>query len=287
MLELADPAVRRITRALRQGAGRERVRTAPRLYSTVPASIAAVAPRLDHAAQLALARYTLWSVHALDDMIDDLDRTPEELAGVVRLVEEITSGRNRPAPGDHFAAELAAFVATVRARDAGGLIADRFVASLTDAVEAGVAITTLSARVRAGEVEPPDVGEYVAVAARDLNYKSFAYALLAFVGDDPAPCVLELWDQALSAGAVALRLANDRPSVDRDRAAGRLNVLDLRTGMGSPVTEAMVDGQIRYHARHHDALLARTCDRTLGASVEALSTCLAESLSLYRVGDLR
>ncbi|GIG59193.1 hypothetical protein Lfu02_35650 [Longispora fulva] len=287
MLELADPAVRRITRALRQGAGRERVRAAPRLYATVPASIAAVAPRLDHAAQLWLARYTLWSVHALDDMLDDPDRTPAELADVATLVRTITAGLCPPDPRDHFAVELSAFVAAVRARDSGGLIADRFVASLRDAVEAGVAITTLSARVRAGEAEPPDMGEYVAVAARDLNYKSFAYALLAFVGDDPAPCALDLWDQALSAGAVALRLANDRPSVDRDRAAGRLNVLDLRTGMGTPVTDALVDAQIRYHARHHDALLARTCDRTLHASVEALRTCLAQSLNLYRVGDLR
>jgi hypothetical protein len=88
-----------------------------------------------------------------------------------------------------------------------------------------------------------------------------------------------------------VRLANDLRSAARDRAAGTLNVLDLRTVDGRAVTPRLVAGEIGRRRRAHDGALRRVADPLtdpdLAGAARALTRSLRLALDLYRLTDLR
>jgi hypothetical protein len=128
--------------------------------------------------------------------------------------------------------------------------------------------------VGSGTEPPPTLERYLALADQDVNYRGFAYALAVLAGSPVDNAVL---DAALVPACRAVRLANDVRSADRDRAAGRLNVLSLRRADGTPVTEQAVWRAVDRCVCRHDTIVA---DPTLSHSLHA-------AVAMYRAGDLR
>lgn len=262
-------------------------RTRDRVYEVV----AAIAPRLAPERLALLVRYALWSV-ALDDRVDAPPATtgpppatgPATADPLVAGVAALAAGR-RPAPADPLLTSLAGILDELSRYDPTGAARARCAQTLRDAVADGVDHRRLGLAVAAGHREPPTAEEYLAVAASTVNYLSFAYALLAVAGARLDRRQVERIEPALRHGAYAVRLGNDLRSVARDRAAGALNVLDLRTADGAAVTTRWVRREITRHARAHRYALARLRGRP--AVARALTRSLRVSLALYQLADLR
>ena len=206
-----------------------------RLAQRLARVIAAIVPDLAPDRRALLTRYCAWTVW-LDDRLDDPDAGPGELAALVEALQ--------------LPSELAA------------LDEVRVVEALRDAARAALEHDT-----------PTDVERYLDVASRDVNYRSFAYALLLLIGDGYPPNV----DAILDPASRAVRLANDLRTVERDRAAGRRNILDFED-------RASVARRIRTELRRHDRLLR---DLRPGPARRALHRGVRVAVGLYAVGDLR
>lgn len=294
------PRVRAAADRLHREAGRRCPASPPRLRRRVCFVVAAIAPHLSHDRLAVLARHALWSFR-LDDRLDDQldprldDRLDprldapgagaEPLARLAAAVTEVASGR--PAGrGDPLLAELAGTVAALSRYDATGAARARFGDALRDAVTAEVAQARLGRAVAGGAWRPPTAEEYLAIATRTVNYRSFAYALLAVAAPPLAGGLLDRVDPALWHAARAVRLGNDLRSLERDRGdPAALNVLELRTAGGSPVTRHHLQAEIDRSLRAHDAALAPLAGA--GAVVPALRRCLRVSVGSYRRTDLR
>jgi hypothetical protein len=269
----------------------------PELSRRVCFAVAAIAPDLGFDRLALLARYAGWSI-LLDDRLDRPDPDPAALAALRDAVAAVTAGHRPPGPGRADPVpELLAGILRELAGLAGSRAAVRRVgAELRDAVTSGVAHALLGRAVAAGERPAPTVGQYLPVAVRTVNYRSFGYALLALAGcpaGRPAgPATVAGVDRALWLGAGAVRLANDLRSVDRDRAEATLNLLCLPTGSGGQVTAGQVWAAIARRRRAHDAVLDQL-DRLPGpAGPTAAPGCLLRrslrlSVGIYRLGDLR
>jgi hypothetical protein len=146
-------------------------------------------------------------------------------------------------------------------------------------------------QVYAGRRAPPAAGEYLATAARDVNYASFAYAAALLAGcraeggAAESGAALPAIERALAPAGRAVRLANDLRSVRRDRIAGRFNVLALRHRDGAPVRPGTVRRAIRTAVRRHDRLL-RAPDAAAGCG-PLLTNALHVAVGVYRLADLR
>lgn len=247
----------------------------PGTRERVCAVVAAIAPRLATDRLALLVRYALWSV-VLDDRIDDAPPArprPREAPA--------TAGT----PTDPLPTALGGILRQLSRYDPTGVARARCARTLREAITDGVDHRRLGRAVAAGTRPPPTAAEYLAVAASTVNYLSFAYALLAVAGARLTGAEADRLEPALRHAAYAVRLGNDLRSVARDRASHTLNVLDLRTAAGAPVTTGWVRREIARHARAHDHALARRGHRP--AVTRALTRCLRVSLALYRLADLR
>jgi hypothetical protein len=224
---------------------------------------------LDDDRQALLARYSLWMVQ-LDDRLDEPGADPAAL----RAFTEALAAEARSGAGDGPLAEILA--AFRRYGDTTHLVE-----ALCDAMDAAVEQAARDPAVL------PSPDEYLAVASRDINYRSFAHALVLLVGGTRPAAVLRAVDAALEPASRAVRLANDLRTVDRDLAAGRLNVLSLRHPNGGPVRVATVVRQIADAVRHHDQLLGAKGLSADPAIAAALRNSLHVAIGLYRAGDLR
>lgn len=289
-LVLVPPADRGLVRAgaqalcadLRQWARMVPGHADDRMVERLSAIVAAVAPRLPPARLALLARYALWAV-LLDDRLDAPAADPDRLRDLRDRVRDVlgTGG----APGDdRLCAALADLVARFRAAGGDPALLEAFTAALRDAVRAGVDQAVLHQQVRAGRRPPPAVGEYLVTATRDVNYRSFAYAVTLLTGARPGGAALQAIDRALTPASRAVRLANDLRSVHRDRAAGRFNVLTLRQDHGAPVHPGAVRRAIHGEVRRHDGLL-----RAAGTAghVATLTNSLHVAVGVYRLADVR
>jgi Terpene synthase family 2, C-terminal metal binding len=238
----------------------------------ITAAVAAIGSELDGDRLALLTGYSHWSV-LLDDRLDAPSASPAVLRAFAERVCRIARG-DRSAPrvgyvGDRLVELLAGF----RGYDPDGALYRRLVLALCDAIRAAVELAR-----RRLDVRPPTLDEYLDLGARDVNYRSFGYALALLTAAPFTEGQLVALDAALVPASRAVRLANDVGSAARDRAAGRLNVLTLRRDDGSPVTEALVWRVVDDLVRRHDHRLATMAT----PAVTVLSRSLRVAVATYR-----
>lgn len=247
----------------------------PGTRERVCAVVVSIAPHLATDRLTLLVRYALWSV-VLDDRID----TPPPRPATRRA----TTAAGTPDP-DPLPTTLGGILRHLSHYDPTGVAWTRCARTLREAITDGTRHRRLGQAVVAGTRPPPTAEEYLAVAARTVNYLSFAYALLAVTGFTLAPSHVDRLAPALRHAAYAIRLANDLRSVERDRATGALNVLALYTADHTAVTPRWVRQEITRHCRAHDHALTRR--HTQPPVARALRRSLRTSLALYQLADLR
>jgi hypothetical protein len=245
---------------------------------SVALTVAAMAPWLTIEKLALLLRYCMWTVR-LDARLDDpgasLDDVRERAASTLATLD-----------GDDPEPELAAILAGLRRHDPTGTLLADFTAALRDAVLAGVEHAELSRRVADGQ-QPPTAEQYLDLASRDVNYRSVAVTLLLLVG--PATggrsAVGSRLEAAIGHACHAVRLANDLSTAGADRADGQLNVLDLHTADGWPVTTGDARRWLDRHVDAHAALLARASRHGLREQCQALANGLRMAVGLYRLAE--
>ncbi|HCT77557.1 MAG TPA: hypothetical protein DGG94_05645 [Micromonosporaceae bacterium] len=253
------------------------------MYRRISTVVASIAPWLPHDRLLLLVRYAVWSVQ-LDDRID---RRGADAATLNRLRNAVTSAIAGNATGEPLFDDLAMIVKQLSTYDSSGAVLSRFGTALKEAVSTGIAHAVLGKAVFKGTARPPTKEDYLDVAASTVNYRSFAYALLAVVVGDLPESALDQLDAALSHGAHAVRLSNDLRSADRDQTEQTLNVLSLQDSDGNPVTQRQVRQEIgRCLCAHHD-VLSRLAGPDLVVPAYSLARSLELSIGLYRLADLR
>jgi hypothetical protein len=267
-------------------AARERERYDEGLPERLAAVIARLAPRLSPGKLAILVRYSLWSI-LLDDRLDDPRTDAAGLRATARLVGRVI--RNRRVDAENFlAAGLSEVLADLRRHDPDGTVLARCTEALIDAAGTAVEHTLLAQAIHRGAATPPTAEDYLAIASRHVNYRSFAYALLLLVCERPTGAALALLDRALVPACTAVRLANDIRSASRDRREHRLNILSLMTRDGTQVTVPAVQLQIAEQLHRHHRLLAMAPVRFPAPdSAPALVTGLRVVVDLYGNGDLR
>jgi hypothetical protein len=257
----------------------------PELCRRVCFVVTAIAPELPLDRLSVLARYALWSI-LLDDRLDAPGAGPVTLHRIQHTVVATTSGR-RTDLSDPTATVLAGILDELSSYDRSGATVVRFGAALRDAVDAGVHHAHLARAVAAGTAPPPTAEQYLEVAARSVNYRSFGYALLAAGPAGLTAAALDRLAPALAHAEHAVRLANDLRSVARDRAGATLNVLGLRTAGGAPVTPRLGADEIGRRRLAHRDELSQLIDPDLAQAARALARSLRVSVGLYQLTDLR
>jgi terpene synthase-like protein len=247
--------------------------------------VAAIAPTLPPQRLSILARYALWSF-VFDDAIDASGLDPGALARIRDAVFRITTG-GRAATGDLIQVGLARMLDDLSPLDRTGELVRRFGEALRDAASAEVEQVLLGRAVAAGTAAPPAAEEYLGLAARTANYRSFAFGLLAVVDGSLPTSILDRMDPALWHASRAVRLGNDLRSVARDRSSSGLNIVDLRTAGGEPVTRQRVVADIDRHVRAHDRALAPLAGAGAEAAVPALRRSLRVTVDAFRIRELR
>jgi signal transduction histidine kinase len=248
--------------------------------------VAAIAPHLTSDRLSVLLRHALWS-YWLDNRLDSR-RT--DLAAAGRLRDGLTAVTigDETRPTEPLLAELAQIVRELSRYDETGDVMKWYGAALRDTLAADLH-QRVARLVRADSGRLPNAEQYLAVAAETVNYRSFAFALLATGGEPLTGRQLQCLDAALQQASRAVRLANDLRSLARDERAGTLNVLQLRTASGNSVTTSYVWDEVHRSAEAHDAALrALTSTGVVSqAPTGALTRTLAQSIRLYRSTDLR
>lgn len=245
--------------------------------------VAAVAPHLPPPRLALLVRHALWSF-LLDDRFDKSGVGLDALEQLQREVAAVVAGRPAAAV-DPLATELAALRDRLSPYDRSGGLLPRFDAAVGAAVTGHVRHTRLARAVAGGMATLPTAERYLAVAADSVNYRSFAYALLA-LDAPPYGAALDRLEPALDQASYAVRLANDLASMARDRSEATLNVLRLHTANGAPVTRAWTRGALRQRLRHHAEALPRERERDLAVPARTLARSLDVTVRLYRLTDL-
>lgn len=258
----------------------------PRLRWRACAQVAAIAPDLDADRLELLLRCTLWA-YRLDDRAESLRHDGAALSRfrcqVAAAAAGEVAGRRDP-----FLADLRGILADLSRYDSTGEATAWYRGAVRDAADAEADQRQLERAVAAG-AGPPTVEQYLTVAARNMNYRSFAYALLALGAEPWTSAKLHRIDEPLWHACCAVRLANDMRGREQDHACGTLNVLELRTGSGIRVTPGYLWAQVdRLVAAHEHALAALTGAGVISdGSARALTRSLAQSVRLYRGTDLR
>lgn len=260
--------------------------TTRRLRWRACVQVAAIAPDLPFERLVLLTRCALWA-YRLDDRAEALR---DDATALARFRQDVAAVAAGPAAGwaDPLLADFRDQLAELSGYDPTGEVAPRYGDAVRDAA-AGEDDQRRLERAVASGAPPPTVDEYLAVAARNMNYRSFAYALLALVGEPLTGIQLDRIDEALWQASCAVRLANDVRGAGQDRARATLNVLDLRTGSGVAATPGYVWEEVDRRAIAHGAVLTdMTRTGTIPrAAARVLTRSLAQSIRLYRRTDLR
>jgi hypothetical protein len=240
--------------------------------------VTAIAPDLSMSRLSLLARYSLWTI-LVDDEVDDPAADPAVLVQLAaRLTTIARMTRPVPARSQLLEAMLAELLGELRSAARAPALATRFTDALCAAIDTGVRHTVLAQQIRDGHARPPTALEYLTVASHHVGYRGFAYALLMLARPTPATAAVQRTDMALTAASRAIRIANDLRSVDRDRAAGRLNILLLPTGgLNAGELARQADRYVRLHGR-----LLRGV-----AAADVLRRSLRLAVGVYRDSDLR
>jgi hypothetical protein len=248
--------------------------------------IAAIAPDLPVDRLELLARHAICMIR-FDDVLDRQTAGPEALQPLVDAVTAVTLGID-DGSSNPLLATLAGIVGELAGYDRSGRTLGRYVNALQDWITAEVAMVQVRQAVAAGGRQPT-AEEYLALAARTVNYRSFAYALLVVTGGSLSAGQLACVDSPLWHAAWAVRLGNDLRGLPRDQGEPVLNVLWLRTEAGSPVTPAYLREEIRRRAKaHDDELRALSGLGAIAATTErTLTRCLHQSVQLYLRTDVR
>ena len=254
-----------------------------RVYDRLGHTIAAIAPHLDLTALQLLMRYALWC-YALDELVDKPGGPPprDTAAGVIAVLHT-----RQPVHHDPLGAKLATILHDLERRDADRIWLPDLTAALADAAVAAAAHRDLAIAVATRDAATPTAEQYLRLASRHINYRSFALALLITV---PAPAQLAATDrisQALDEAATAVRLANDLRTVEQDRQEQALNILDLRWHNGQPVTVIDIAEQIDQHVHAHDRLLSAMSGPRYGPAQQTLRNSLRVAVGAYRTSDLK
>jgi hypothetical protein len=257
-----------------------------RLRRRVCVHVAAAAPQLTFDRLSLLMRHTLWS-YRLDNRIE---APGTEVAALERLrdaVIAVTTGEET-SPADPLLVDLGRIVRDLSQYDQTGEVMPWYEDAVRDAVAAEVDQRRLERAVAAG-AEPPTAERYLEVASRNVNYRSFAYALVALTGDRLIDGQLRCLDAAVWHASRAVRLANDIRGAAQDAASGTLNVLGLRTAAGRAVTPEYAWNRVQHHVRSHDTMLQVLIrfGAIPDAPALALTQSITQSMRLYRRTDLR
>lgn len=248
--------------------------------------VAASAPHLAFAELSLLMRCTLWA-YRLDDCAEALS---DDVPGLVRLRDQVAAvaagGEVRPV--DPLLVGLARILCDLSLFDRSGEVVTRFGEAVCDAAGAELDQRRLELAVAAG-ADPPTVEGYLTVSSRNINYRSYAYALLAVGGYQLTRAQLRCVDPVLRHASHALRLANDVRGVRQDEACATLNVLGLRTTAGVVATPEFVWAEAERYQRAHDVALRALVSLGVvpAAAAQALARSLALAIGMYRRTDLR
>lgn len=257
-----------------------------RLCRRVCVQVAAIAPQLAFEQLSVLMRYTLWS-YRLDNRVEAIGFDQAALSRLRDGVAAVVAG-GQTDPADPLLADLGRIRGELFRYDRIGDVVARFGEAVRDAVAAEIDQRRLERAVAAGG-DPPTAERYLEVAIRNMNYRSFAYVLLALTGEQLTDGQLRCLDVALRHACYAVRLTNDLRGAAQDQACGTLNVLGLRTATGLAVTPGYVWAEAAHQVRAHDTVLLSLT--RLGAITElpeqALTRSLAQAVRLYRRTDLR
>lgn len=260
----------------------------PRLRRRVCRQVAAIAPQLAAQRLSLLARHALWC-YRLDDRLDDPGADPAALTGLRDRVTALVDGSELLPGADPLLVELFGILVELSGYDGEGALRRHFAGAVRDAVVADLDHVLLARAVAAGTCPPPGVADYLAVAARTVNYLSFAYALLALVAGSLSATQLAAAEPALWHAAYAVRLGNDLRGASRLPGEDGLNVLWLGRSGGAAMTCQQVREEIASRVAAHDALLRGLVHAGQLPEVAALALirCLGQSIQLYRHTDLR
>lgn len=244
--------------------------------------VAAVAPHLASARLAVLVRHRLWS-YQLECRVGGAGADPATLRRFRDGIDAVVAGGRRH-PDDPLLLEFAHLRRALSRYDRAGAAVRWYGASLRDSVAAAEDQLWLERAAATGAAPALTAERYLELAARTIDYRGYAYALLALVGEELTSPQLHSIDAALWHAAYAVRLATD---LDRVREAGLgadRNVVGLPTATGQEATPGYVWDATDRHVEAHDAVLSTLTG--LGAIPEvsslALTRCLAQTIRLYR-----
>lgn len=250
----------------------------PTLFDRLAVTIAAVAPDLPEPDLRLLMRHSTW-LYLLDARLDETSAVAATLAAAVSA----TLRGAHPPETDPFLSPLAYLRDEFRRRDRHGAMLPALDRSLADSMAATARQQDRARLLAAGTGTAPTAEDYLTDAARHINYRPFALALLLVVTAEPTADLLDGLDDALEAASRAVRLANDLRTLPKDRAERGLNVLLLSSADGTPTTTGSVTDDIRRLLADHERALAGVP----ADAARALRAALRVSVGVYRVTDLR
>lgn len=245
--------------------------------------VAAIAPQLASTRLALLVRHRLWSLR-LERRVTAAGLDTDAAVRLRDGIAALTTGEGGH-PEDPLLLDLARLLRAVSRHDPAGAVVAWYGGSVRDSVAAAIDQLRLELAVTTRASPPPTAERYLELAARTVNYRSFAYALLALLGDELTDPQLHSMDAALWHAAYAVRLATD---LHEPRPPGR-SVIGLRTATGRQATPGYVWDATDCHVEAHDAVLQTLTG--LGAipatSALALTRCLAQVIRLRRHADRR
>ena len=266
-----------------------------RLADRLAITVAAIAPHLDLHRVTLLTRYSLWT-YLLDDLLDNPTADPAALDTIVqqlsqrtssdstRITSNVSTSKNSTPDLESGLDEL---LTAMSAINGATVILERLTTALRDAMDADLQHRTLARQIRHGHAVAPAAEDYLAVASRHVNYRSFAYALALLTNPAHAEHLLPTIDAALTPASRAVRLANDLRSIDRDSREGGLNILQLRHEDGAPVSEQAVRHWIDAEMRLSTGMLHADPTAAADKLLITLENSLRIAVGVYSVTDLR
>lgn len=253
-----------------------------RVRRRVCLQVAAVAPQLASARLAVLVRHRLCS-YRLDRQVGAAD---SDVATVRRLrdgIEAVVAGGRRY-PEDPVLLEFAQLRRTLSRYDPAGAVVGWYGASLRDFVTAAEDQLWQEQAAATGAGPALTAERYLELAARTIDYRGYAYALLALVGEELTGAQLHSIDAALWHAAYAVRLATDLHRARQLGLGAGRSVVGLPTATGQEATPGYVWDATDCHIEAHDAVLSTLTG--LGAipaaSTLALTRCLAQTIRLCR-----
>lgn len=231
--------------------GRDHPVLAPVRFPAIAISVAAAAPHLEPA-QLALLARIPACIFALDDAFDRGVIRPAQRQGCVHryaaLARAEPPGRAGGGATDAYGAPLAEVTASLRTWPLWGRLGPAWEEAGRRLLEGMAFECDAAEAIRAGAL-PPALHTYLRQARYSIGVHSFVIGAW-LVGDDPRaadrlPTLLAL----ASAAGLAIRLANDLRTYEKECEEGNLNALMLLAAR-TPDAEAAVRSLLRRAVAH-------------------------------------